>query len=303
MSNYRNSSKTDEIATKLEDPTKKNVFYVPIVNDHLTKGSVIIPEANLDIESATFEKLWELEDKLLDLGFDAGSQRDEARLLMRIATSSWFIDREELGPAGMSKFAPIIPIRGLSGGGKNRLLNILRFCAYHPFYQLTTDKIPSTFRPLELWKGVLALDECDLDKNDKALIGFLLARSYGNPISRQNPNNFNESNAFNSFQLTMVTQRQPWGENALEGRSIPYYSEKTWKKLPTLETEEMISIGAEIQKMSLGLRMKYWDQVEIDKLGWLETSDARLNSALLPLRAISRFDDHCGSLNVFYSPP
>jgi len=290
---YFAEAKHDKIVSDIQttDDGGDLVKYVPVDNDHLRKGSVIIPEANLDLNSASFEELWTLQDKLLDAGFDAVKQKDEARLISRICSSSWFLDKEDSGIAGMGKFAPIIPIRGVSGGGKNRLLNILRWSSYHPFYQLTTNKIPSIFRPLELWGGVLALDECDLDpERDKELVGFLLARSYGNPISRQNPNNVKESNAFNNFQLTLVTQRQGFGENALEGRSIVYYAEKSWEKLPTLETPEMIDIGKQIQKLSLALRMKYWNQIQIEKSFWLETADARLNSALLPLVAMSKFD-------------
>lgn len=293
-------SKPDIIIGYIEskDELGNPIEYVPIDNELLRKGSVWIPEAEKNIEAATFSKLWESQDKLLDLAFDAVKQREEARLFMRICTSSWFVDKEETGIAGVGKFAPILAIRGLSGGGKNRFTFCLRCCSYHPFYQSSTNKIPSIFRPLELWKGALVLNEADIDPNgkDRELAGLLIARSYGDAISRQNPNNINEANAFNQFQLTIVTQRENFGENALEGRSIPFYTEKSWNKLPSLETPEMIELGKEIQKVSLALRMKYYSTLEINKAFWLDTSDARLNSALLPLAALSNIDPSISEL-------
>ena len=275
------------------DEQGRPLKYVPIDNDHLRKGSVWIPKAHTDIQNVSFEDLWGLQDKLLDASFDSITQREMARLYLRICTSSWFIDKEETGIAGVGKFAPILPIRGLSGGGKSRFMFVCRACSYHPFYQSATNKIPSIYRPLENWKGVLFLNECNIEPNgkDKDLGDFLLARSYGDPISRQNPNNITESNAFNQFQLTVVTQRENFGENAHEGRSIPFYTEKSWQKLPTLETPEMIELAEQIQSTSLALRMKYYPKVEIKKDLWLETSDARLNAALLPLAALSEFDN------------
>jgi hypothetical protein len=286
-------SKPDEItyAIQSKDDLGNLIKFIPIDNEHLRKGSVIIPEANTDLETASFETLWELQDQLLDAAFDTVNQREEAQLQMRLSTSSWFLDKEESGIASMGKFAPILAIRGPSGGGKGRFANILRFCSYHCFHQTSTNKIPSIYRPLEFWKGSLSLNECDLDaKKDKDLVAFLLARSYGDPISRQNPNNVNESNAFNNFGMTIAVQRENFGENALEGRTIPFYCEKSWEKLPTLETPEMIELGKQIQSLSLALRMKYYNLIQIDKKYWLDTSDARLNSALLPLVSISQFD-------------
>jgi hypothetical protein len=95
-----------------------------------------------------------------------------------------------------------------------------------------------------------------------------------------------QSNAFNQFQVTVLTQSENFGENALEGRSIPFYAEKTWKKISTLETPEMIELGKEIQSMSLALQLRFWNKVEIDKFFWLNTEDARQNRELLPLVAL-----------------
>ena len=148
------------------------------------------------------------------------------------------------------------------------------------------------YRPLDIWKGTLILDEADFANTGETseLIHFLNARATGTPIGRQNPDRSSQCDAFESFGLTIITQRRHFDDNATESRTIPFYSDISEKQLPTLETEEMITNGMMLQDKLLFIRMSYWNKIEIQKAKWIDgVSDHRLNAALLPVMALAEF--------------
>jgi hypothetical protein len=272
----------------------QNVIYVPAFNDSLKKGLVITPSG---ITETTFKEVLLEIDNFVFSSYDPCGQDAFVKLLARITVGSWFLDRfvadSTFDIAGAGKFAPIIPIRGPSQSGKNRLAFVLRLLSYRPYFEMSTYRIPSLYRPLDLWQGTLVLDEADFaNTNEKSeLIHYLNCRATGTPVSRQNPKNPKFTDTFNNFGLTIVTQRRPFDDNATESRAIPYYSEVSDKRLPTLETDEMLKQGLELQNKLLYLRMKFYKKVVIDKTAWInDLTDHRLVSSLLPLLALCHFE-------------
>jgi len=284
-------STTDEVDLQEIDEKGRKIIYQPILNDHLKKGMVILPRKPVECRIADVIK--ESFEFVLS-GFDSCGKDLYVKLEALSAISSWILDKEKptIPIAGIGVFAPILAIRGPSGSGKNRLANLLRFLSYHPFFDVSTYRIPSLYRPLDMWKGTLVVDEGDLSNTNEnsELTHFLNARATGTPIGRQNPDNPSKSDAFESFGVTIITQRRHFEDNATEGRTLPYTSDiSTNRSLPTLETEDMISRGRDLQDKLLYLRMKYWQQITVEKTLWIENvSDHRLNSALLPIMALSK---------------
>jgi len=294
--NFQNDkfTKTAEINLGETDAKGRPVIYVPPFNDSLKKGLVIVPSG---FTETTFKALFDEIDRFAPSAYDPCGQSALVKLLVRIAVGSWFLDRFVADPmfdiAGAGKFAPILPIRGPSQSGKNRLAFVLRLLSYRPFFEMSTYRIPSLYRPLDLWQRTLILDEADFaNTSEKSeLIHFLNCRSTGTPLSRQNPKNPRLTDTFSNFGLTIVTQRRPFDDNATESRAIPYYSEASEKKLPVIETDEMLRQGLELQNKLLYLRMKYYQQVIIDKEAWLnDLCDHRLVATLLPLLALSNYE-------------
>ncbi len=286
----------NEISLGESDDKGREIIYRPVYNDHLVKGLATVPVEPVE---CTFEEV--IHEAFIFVGnldfYDPCGKLDQVKLSALIAIGSWFLDRMEpktkIPIAGVGRFAPIIPIRGPSETGKNRLANLLRFLSYHPYFDLSKTAVPSLFRPMDLWKGTLIMDEADFWRTGTTseLIHFLNARATGTPISRVNPDNVKDLQAFDSFGLTIVTQRQHFDDNATESRCLPYYSEKTMRKLPTVELDEVAEQGLILQNKLLYLRLRYWPEIVIDKRYWIEgLSDHRLNAALLPVIAISRFD-------------
>ena len=55
----------------------------------------------------------------------------------------------------------------------------------------------------------------------------------------------------------------------LKAELCPFYSEASDKRLPVIETDEMLKKGLELQNKLLYLRMKYHRQVTINKEAWV----------------------------------
>jgi hypothetical protein len=290
--------KEDEVKESLDvgetDIHGNPIIYVPVDNTALRKGLVILPTG---VKPCTWKELLDKIDTFAPKCYDACGQDVTVKFLCRVVIGSWFLDRfvedPEFDVAGAGKFAPLIPIRGPSKSGKNRLAFVLRLLSYRPYFEMSTYRIPSLYRPLDLWQGTLVLDEADFNNtNEKSeLVHFLNCRATGSPLSRQNPKNPRITDVFTNFGLTILTQRRLFDDNATENRSLPYYSEQTDQKIPTVETDTMLKEGLELQNMLLYLRLKYFKEVKIDKTAWLqEISDPRLVAALLPLLALAKLE-------------
>jgi hypothetical protein len=267
------------------------VVYRPIDTAHLRKGVVLVPR---EPKEGTFEEAYELGKELAHEIYDTSDgHKAEFDFLVAVSQASWFLDRfvpdPSLDIAGMGHFAPIISLRGPSGHGKNRALSALRLNSYRPFYDQSTKRIPSLFRPLDLWRGTLCLDECDLGKSDEAsdVVHYLNCRAYGTPISRQSPDDPTQSQAFYNFGLTIDTQRRPWMDDALENRTLPFLCERSQKDLATTELDDWLAKGLELQDRLLYLRLMNWDQVTIHKAARLPgLKDHRLTASVLPVLAL-----------------
>jgi len=283
-----------EIDLGEEDRTGRSIIYIPVDNEALRKGLVLVPTG---ITETTFKNLMEEADRFALKCYDPCGQDVMVRLLTRVVNGSWFLDRFVANPiydiAGAGKFAPIIPIRGPSQSGKNRLAFVLRLLSYRPYFEMSTYRIPSLYRPLDVWQGTLVLDEADFAHTSERseLIHYLNCRATGTPVSRQDSRNPKLTHTFANFGITILTQRKQFDDNATESRCLPYYSEVTEKQLATVETDEMMKEGLELQNKLLYLRMKFFKKVEIEKDAWIgDLTDYRLIASLLPLLALSKHE-------------
>ena len=278
----------DRIESDEEDNRGKPIVYVPLDNEALRKGIVILPEKS---EAGTWKEVFEKADALVAKYYDANGKEALVRFLVRVTSTSWLLDKyvpKGLDIGGMGRFAPIIPIRGASGSGKNRLANILRLLAYRPYFVMSTYRIPSLYRPIDTWRGTLVMDEADFSNTGEKseLIHFLNCRATGTQISRQDTENPKLTQAFQSFGITILTQRRVFDDNATESRAIPFYSEQTTRQLPTVEPDEMIREGLDLQNRLLYLRLTHYRDFAIDKTARLDINDQRLIASVLPLLAL-----------------
>jgi len=286
----------EQIFTGQSDKKGRPKICVPLDTMSLREGMVILPRKP---KPCNFRELFETADVFIFECYDPCGQAAQVKFLARVAIGSNWLDRFVVDPeskvAGMGMYAPIAAIRGPAGSGKDRLANTLGLLCRRPYSQVSTYRIPSLYRPLHDWgpAATLKMTEADMARTTERseFIHYLNCRAYGYPVSRQDPNDPRVTHAFENFGMTIVCQRRQFDDNATESRCIPFYSEVTGKKLPTVETDEMVKRGLEIQDMILYLRMTTYQKVNIDKAAWIEgVTDPRLNSSLLPLHAISSIE-------------
>ncbi|MEM3646557.1 MAG: hypothetical protein QW334_00230 [Thermofilum sp.] len=266
--------------------------YRPLVNPTLRKKLVLMPTG---VEETSFSEIYDEAWRLVTRFYECEEQKiDELKLLVGVTIAdSWFLDRFNMDIPGLGGFAPVISIRGPSGSGKDRLMNALRLLSYRPFYDVSTTRIPSLYRPLDQWQGTLCLSEMDFHSTDakSELTHYLNCRCYGVPISRQNPDNPRVNQVFKNFGLTIVTQRLGWEDNALEDRTLPFYCERTEKDIPTEVLDKWVEEGKIIQNKLLYLRLMFYEKFNIDKsLRIRGVRDHRLIAASLPLIALGRLE-------------
>jgi hypothetical protein len=270
-------------------------LYRPLVNDTLKFRLVLLPDA---VKPTTFKEAYEEGCRLTLEMYDATpGEVAEIKFLVGITQSSWYLDRYFPDPRlkipGMGQYAPIVSCRGMSGGGKDRLLNAFRLNSYRPFYDVATTKAPSLYRPLHQWKGTLVMSEADFYRSGETaeVTKYLNSRSYGVPYSRQNTDNPRFNEVFENFGLTLDSQRRPWEDNATEDRTLPHNCEKSQKPIPTAELPAWIERGIELMDMLLYLRLTNWEKVEIDQSFRMKgVMDHRLTASILPLQAISKLE-------------
>jgi hypothetical protein len=284
----------DQIDLGEQTGDRRKIIRVPLETPALFKGQVTVPR---QAAPSTLEEAYR---DACDLAFQFYECEPEmmahVKLAVAIALGSWFLDRFAGDPAietaGLGRFAPILAIRGPSGSGKARLSNALRLISRIPYYDVSTRRIPSLFRPMDQWRGTLVIDECDFRYSDETsdLIHYLNCRCYGVPISRQNPNDPNRSESFNNFGLTIVTQRRVWADNATEDRSLPFYCEKAKKPVATTELDEWIQRALNLQDKLLYQRMTLYRKMQIDKAARVEgIKEHRLTAAILPVLALEPY--------------
>jgi len=272
----------------------RKVVHVPLKTPAVFEGQVLLPRG---VTPCTFEHAYREACELTFRLYECEPEMvAHVKLLIAIDIGGWFLDRfiedPTLQTAGIGRFAVILALRGPSGSGKMRLLHALRLIAFMPYFDVSTRRIPSLYRPLDQWRGTLVIDECDFRYSDETsdLIHYLNCRSYGVPISRVNPNDPSKSDTFHNFGITLVTQRRPWVDNATEDRSIPFYCERTAKPVPTAELDEWIQRGLDLQDKLLYLRMTHYRKVRIDKAARVAgVREHRLTAAVLPVLALEPF--------------
>ncbi|MEM2168133.1 MAG: hypothetical protein QXR81_06835 [Candidatus Nezhaarchaeales archaeon] len=284
----------NEVETGEVDRKGRLIVYRPVEDENLREKVVLLPTG---VEEATPEECFEEGVKLALEIYDCPQDRvEEFKFFVACAQSSWFLDKYAPNPkqelAGMGKFAPILAARGPAGSGKGRFVNALRLNAYRPIYMVSSKRVPSIFRPMALWRGTLCVDECDVGNvgEDSDILRYFNDRCYGVPFLRQDPNNPRVSQVFHNFGLSVVAQRRPWPDDAIESRTLPFLCDKVQKRLPTVELEEWVERGLRLQNKLLYVRLTLWDKVRIDKKAWVEgVTDYRLVASTLPLLALARF--------------
>lgn len=278
-----------------EDEYHTNLrHYVPVIPDPAFMHSLTIA-SGLRTYGTTTHLLAEMEAHALEV-YDAGSELPLFRMFIRGALASWVLDA--LFAPSIEKFGSIFAIVGPSESGKGRFLTVARSLFYRSLYFLKTTKVPSLFRPLNVWRGALILDEADEARTDESseFIEFLNARATGVPIPRFSTET-SQTQIFHSFGNTVLALRKAYEDDGFNSRSVKQRAESSRKNdIPLIPPADWIRRSRELQEKLLLWRLHTLAKIrrgEVSLKSHLELAGVRsfrVKEAFLVLQALSEHE-------------
>jgi len=252
---------------------------IPLVDDFLRKEALLLPAMPLEYDSELelFEEIRRFIHKYAEVDATIES------LLASFVMLTWVYEK--------SPTLPIINIRGDSGTGKSRLMEILRQISYRGLKASGCLSFSSLFRTAEIWKGTICINEGDF-KNTKEtsnIVKYLNERyEQGGYVWRTNKDTM-EQECFKAFGPTIITTRREFFDHALESRCfiIPM-AERTRKNIPLNVPKRFYGEAKVLRDKLLSFRFRNFQQFEIDDTLEFDDVNPRLNQITQPISSLAK---------------
>jgi len=267
--------------SKLEFDGTEMITWVPIEDDLLSKGAVVLPGLPQAYGDASLLFLESVDFVLRYASVDS----THARLAVLAVMTGWLQEK-----------APVLPIlnpRGGSETGKSRLGSLLWLISYHGLRADGALSLSSLFRNIERWHGAVFMNEGDLgrgrsDESESRQIVKALNAGYEKPgtIWRTNKETM-ESEVFSVFGLKIIATRQGFPDDALESRAfvIPMRTSADRKKnLPP----EALAHAQTLRDKLLAFRLDNLDSFTNDYDLEFPGVNPRLNQILQPMASLAK---------------
>ena len=268
----------------LEDPFCPNIKYLPIRDELLEKGAVILPtkpieygtEEQLDLEIECFLKTW------LDV---TPEFLQKATWYVRL---SWIVDKLHT--------IPYLRALGDYGTGKTRFLDVIGGICYKPMFVGGAVKAAPIYRIVDLWRGTTIFDEFTLHKSDeKEDIIQILNNGYeqGKCVLRCDTNNVEKVRAFDPFGAKILASRQVFEDKALESRCITEIMKSTIRHdIPCFLTNDFFKKRTELQNKLLMYRLRNINDIKIDESVNIDFGNIlpRIKQSLMPFTVLFQYN-------------
>ena len=265
---------------------------LPIQDELLTKGAVLLPskpidyetEENLELEIECFIKTW------LDISEEHLQQATWYVML------SWVTDNLHT--------IPYLRALGDYGTGKTRYLDVIGGICYKPMYVGGAVSSAPIYRTIDKWRGTLILDEFTLKQTDETqdLIQILnCGFQRGKPVLRCKEGNY-EVLAFDPFGAKIIATRTKFYDKALESRCITETMQLTDRNdIPVEFTDQFYIKRNELQNKLLMYRFKNWDQIKPDDSINIDFGNIlpRIKQSFAPFTVLFQYDTN--KLNSFFN--
>lgn len=258
----------------------RRLKYVPIIDDSVGAGAVLIPtdavdykdEVTLETEINNFIEKW------LDVS-------DEYR-----EKSTWYVMLTWV--TDNLNTIPYLRPLGDYGTGKTRFEDAVGGLCYKPMFFGGAANIAPMYRMMNLWKGTLILDEFNIDRSDdKSDIIQILNNGYqrGKPVLRCNPNDVSKVDAFDPFGPKIMVTRSRFRDKALESRCLTEIMKETTRKdIPIDLTKEFFEDRDLLRNKLLMYRFKNWNVISVENAANVDFGDVmpRIKQTFLPFTAL-----------------
>lgn len=257
----------------------RDVNLVPIVDDMVTKGAILLPqepltygdELSLYRSIRSFIYRWvDIDDRNLDI-------------LALFTMLTWLYDK--------ARSLPLISIRGGAESGKSRLGETLGQISYRCIKTSGCGSYSALFRSADRWQGTIYVNESDLTRSDEdAQIVKYLNCSYeaGSTFQKTDINTL-KVQCFRSFGPRILTSRKSFNDDGLESRClvIPMRPMKR-DDIPFNLDQSFYDEALELRNKLLMFRFKNYGRYGVDASIRFPSIGPRLNQILQPLASLAK---------------
>lgn len=271
-----------ELQTHLE---YDHIKYIPIKDDLLLKGAVLLPSEpknygdieDLELEINAFIEAW------LDISEE---HRQKATWYIML---SWIIDNLHT--------IPYLRALGDYGTGKTRYLDVIGGLCYKPMFVGGSVRAAPIYRVIDLWRGTAIFDEFTLGKSDETedIIQILnCGYQRGKPVLRCDGTNYDKVRAFDPFGAKILATRKEFYDKALESRCITEIMKTTPRKeVPRDFTKEFFKYRNELQNKLLMYRFKNLKEIDPDESVKIDFGNLlpRIQQSLTPFTVLFQYNE------------
>ena len=276
--NYYHPGKRREFGSSI--PFDLNRIKPPRIDEMVRQGVVLLPSRGIPVpaQAALVERLIRFIHSYLDI------PPFWERMVAHYVLMTWVYDR----------FTAVPYLRLLSehGTGKSRFLQVVGALCYKSIICGGSVSVSSVFRLTDMWRGTLALDECDFNHSSEwAEIVRLLNCGYMAKLPAVRSESVGRSyapRAFYVFGPKILAGRHRFEDSALESRCLTYTPEerKLRNDIPRQLPEGFWDEALDLRNHLLGWRFGNFDILRIDESPLLHL-DARLTQIGITLYSIA----------------
>lgn len=270
---------------KYEDLDDLFVKYLPIQDELLEKGAVILPTEPKEYgDVETLDK--EINDFIYKYVDITDTHRQHATWYVRL---SWVLDNVHT--------VPYLRALGDYGSGKTRYEDAIGGICYKPTYIGGSVRSAPIYRSIDLWRGTAIFDEFTLSRTDETMdIVQILNCGFqrGKPVLRCKDGNYSQVECFDPFGAKILASKKEFDDKALESRCITEIIQETDRNdIPIDLGETFLKERAELQNKLLMYRLRNWDKIKPDETKTYEFGhiQPRIKQTFLPFTVLFSTDE------------
>jgi hypothetical protein len=258
--------------------------YIPINDDMLKKGAVILPTNTEEYgDITTLQK--EINDfvyRYLDIS------KEHLQKTVWYVLLSWVLDNVHT--------VPYLRALGDYGTGKTRYLDVIGGLCYKPMFVGGAVRSAPIYRVINQWRGTSIFDEFTLSRTDETLdIVQILNCGFqrGKPVLRCKDGDYSKVECFDPFGAKILASRKQFDDKALESRCITEIIRETDRTdIPIDLGEHFFKERKTLQNKLLLYRFRHWDKIKHDESITVDFGhiQPRIKQAFLPFTVLFEHD-------------
>ena len=265
-----------EYLSKIEE---ENAVYLPLVDDVLTKGSILLPTGIKEYESETV-----LFDRMNDFIHKWYDGPEDQPIMSSYSMLTWLYDK--------CMAMPLLDFRAPRDSGKTRGAMCCLALSYRGIRSSGCASDSAIFRTNENWKGTVFINEGDMGNSEETSFrtNYLLERyESGGSVWRVDTEDHNRVKTFQCYGPTILTTREEFVDDALESRCFTITPENTEREdiIPVL-TQDFFREAEQIRNSLLAFRFKWFPTFDPDYSIKFKGVNTRLNQILQPIASIAK---------------